>query len=588
MRDFRKRDLREKRMVSAFCRRLLPVFAMGVLVMSFSCPVSYAQDLKLVAPKRLESDAKPVAAPEELPLKEVKSSNPKRILLDRLSGLVFLRAPEKVLKGGIKMEGILADGYMPESFFEEMETFLNEPLSLEKLNEMMKKVVVYFRSQSTPVVDVYVPEQDISGGTVQIVVQEGRVGEIRAEGNEWFASDLIEKQVRVKPGDVIRGDQLAEDVNRMNKNPFRRVDLVLARGEERGETDVVLRTEDRFPLRFYGGYENTGTSDTGEDRYFTGFNWGNAFGLGHLLDYQFTSSEDYKGMNAHSLHYEIPLTYRQTLSFFGAWAESNPNIAPYDMTAESLEFSGRYMYDFSPVHDYRHNLTFGVDYKYSNSSLGFSSEPVFDKDVVILQAVLAYGGSLPDDFGTTAFSIQAVGAPGGLVKYNDTEHFNDFQEGTAADYVYFNLDIDRITLLPYDFTWNSKAHGQLANDQLLGSEQIGLGGYTSIRGFQEREANVDNGLLLINELRTPSIDLAKAVDYSKSLGNIQFLAFWDYGFGRNIYKESNETLSGYGLGVRYNYGPYVSLRLDYGLQDRGKDIDDSGDSEIHFGLVIGY
>ncbi|CAG37918.1 ShlB/FhaC/HecB family hemolysin secretion/activation protein [Desulfotalea psychrophila] len=569
-------------------QRLLQTLTTGLLLIVIGCPATYAQDLKLVAPKKLESNAKPIEVPTDVSLQEVKSSDPQRIILKRLTGLIFLRTPEKVLKNGINMEGILTDGYMPESFFKEMNVFLNEPLSLEKLNDMLKSVVVYFRSQSTPVVDVYVPEQDITGGTIQIVVREGHVGEIRVEGNEWFESEMIAKQVRAKPGDPIRGNMLAEDINKINKNPFRRVDLVLIRGEEQGKTDVVLRTEDRFPLRLYGGYENTGTGNTGYDRYFAGLNWGNAFGLGHLLDYQFTSSDNYKSMNAHSLHYELPISYRQTINFFAAYAESNPNLDPYDLEAESFELSARYILDLDPTEKYLHSVFLGVDYKFSNSNLGFSASPVFNKDVEILQVIAGYNGSLPDGLGMTAFNLQAVVSPGNLLRYNTDEYFNNYQEGASADYLYCNLDIDRLTTLPFGFALSNKAHGQLANGQLLGSEQIGLGGYSTIRGFPEREVNIDSGLLLRNEILTPSLSLADFMNYQKDLGMLQLLAFWDYGFGRNDYIDRNETLSGYGLGLRYNFGSNISLHLDYGIQDCGKDIALGANSRLHLGLVIAY
>ncbi|CAG36251.1 ShlB/FhaC/HecB family hemolysin secretion/activation protein [Desulfotalea psychrophila] len=244
--------------------------------------------------------------------------------------------------------------------------------------------------------------------------------------------------------------------------------------------------------------------------------------------------------------------------------------------------------DLDSVNKYLHSVFLGVDYKYSNSNLGFALLPVFNKDVEILQGIVGYNGSLPDHLGMTAFNFQTVLSPGGLLRYNTDYYFNSFQEGASADYLYCNLDIDRLTALPYGFTLSNKAHGQLANGQLLGSEQIGLGGYSTVRGFPEREVNIDSGVLLRNELRTPTIALAELVDYSKSLGDLQLLAFWDYGSGRNDYEGENQTLSGYGLGLRYNFGSYVSLRLDYGFQGSGRDIYKNEDSQLHVGLVIGY
>lgn len=569
-----------------FYHRIISGMAV-LLLLLVVCPSVYSQDLERIAPKTLQEQVPPAKVPE-LPVSQVLSSSPKRVLLEKLSGLIFLRAPEKVLKGGVRLEGILVDGYLPESFFKEMEAFLNQPLTLEDLNVILNKVVLYFRTQSTPVVDAYIPEQDITGGTVQVVVVEGRVGSIRAEGNRWFDSANIEKQVRTRPGEVIRGNALAEDVNWLNKNPFRHVDLVLARGEEKGQTDVILRTEDRFPLRVYGGYENSGNELTGRDRYLAGFNWGNAFGLGHLLDYQFTASETASRMQGHSLRYEIPLAWHDTLQFSAAYAESNPDLAPFDLNAESWQLSGRYVMDLPPVGLFRHELSLGVEYKFSNSNLEFSSEPVFDKKTEILQALLGYGGSMPDDWGRTAVHMQLVDSPGNILGHNDDAAFDDYQQGASAQYLYYTLDVDRLTALPRGFSWNVKAHLQLAEGPLLGSEQLGLGGYSSVRGFDERVVNGDQGYLLVNEIRTPSYDLSSMLNLPIKTGSLQFLGFWDYGLVRNRNDSADSILSSIGVGGRYGFGSKVSLRFDYGWQQTGRDLDSRVDSLGHVGLVIGY
>ncbi len=575
-------------MLTFFYQRLLPVIISLSLLVSTSSVV-FAQDLSRIAPKKIEKEVEPAQMPEGPPVKEVKSSSPKKVILPELSGLIVLRAPEKVIKGGIQMEGILVDGYMHQSFFKEMETFLGEPLTLEILNTMLQRVVTYFRSQSTPVVDVYVPEQNITKGTIQIVVLEGRVGTIKAVGNKWFSAELLEKQIRTHPGEIIKGDQLAKDVNWINKNPFRHVDLVLSRGKQRGETDVILETKDRFPLRIYGGYENSGNEETGFDRYLLGLNWGNVFGLGHLMDYQFTTSDSYFSMNAHSFHYEMPLQRKDSIHFFGSYAKSVPEFDPnYDLDALSTELTGRYDLSLPSIKMYRHQMDLALQYKFSNSNLEFVDEPVFDKDTEILQVALGYNGSMPDDWGTTSFNFNFFYSPGDLLDDNTDEAFNQLQEGASANYTYSTLDVNRITTMPWSFTWYLTAFGQLSNGPLFGSEQLGLGGYSSVRGFREREINVDEGLLIINEIRTPNVSLSSLFGSSFPLGDLQFLGFWDIGYGSSNYDSSDYTLSSIGFGLRYRLGAYVSLRFDYGFQQQGDEIDPDDDSVGHVGLIISY
>ncbi len=75
-----------------------------------------------------------------------------------------------------------------------------------------------------------------------------------------------------------------------------------------------------------------------------------------------------------------------------------------------------------------------------------------------------------------------------------------------------------------------------------------------MRGFDEREANGDEGLLLINELRTPNYDLTSLLNLPFRAGQVQLLGFWDYGVVRNRNKGDDTVLSGIGAGGRYRFG----------------------------------
>ena len=94
------------------------------------------------------------------------------------------------------------------------------------------------------------------------------------------------------PATKSAADELTSDLNWINRNPFLQSNILMAPGGAPGTTDLMLRTQDRFPLRVYAGFENSGNQFTGDERILTGFNYGNLFGLGQQLSYQFTSGED--------------------------------------------------------------------------------------------------------------------------------------------------------------------------------------------------------------------------------------------------------------------------------------------------------
>lgn len=573
-------------------RRVLHLLPISFFV--FTCCLSNSEDLDKYSPQKMDNVSQEEIQTPLLPAEKIKSTVPKKQLIPKLKGLIFLREEKKVIPNGVAFEGIRADGYFSESFYEDMQNYLNKPLTVSSMNEMLERVVHHFREESTPVVDVFIPEQDITLGTLQVVILEGRIGEIRVEGNKWFESERIIKEIRSKPNDVIKGDQLAEDINWLNRNPFRHIDVVLARGKEKGKTDVVLRTQDRVPFRVYGGYENTGNNLTGRNRYQFGFNWGDVLGKGHILDYQLTvSDETYRFVlprtTAHSLRYEIPLMLDHTFQIIAAGSTSKPDIAPFDLESESWQLSGRYVWDLPPYDLIRHKATFGFDYKFSNSDLEFSRIPIFNKKTEVVQLMVGYSSTYPDKWGRTALSTQLFLSPGGLSKYNDNEAFENYKQDTSAEYYYGKVAIDRLTKIPYKkLVLNTKLNFQLSDSRLIGSEQIGLGGKNSVRGFEEREVNGDEGFILINELRTRSYEVSNMLGIKASVGSVQFLGFFDYGRVSNRFEDSGQSLSSLGFGLRYQYGANLSANLDVGKQLVGDDVDPDESSMLHFGLVLAF
>src|SRR5260221_14533544 len=104
----------------------------------------------------------------------------------------------------------------------------------------------------------------------------------------------------------------------MNRNHFRRTNVLFSPGMCENTSDIPLITKDRFAWRFYTGGDNTGNNFTGNARWFGGFNWGNVFGMDHTFTYQYTTSSDFHQFQAHTLNYLIPIPpWHHTVTLFG-------------------------------------------------------------------------------------------------------------------------------------------------------------------------------------------------------------------------------------------------------------------------------
>lgn len=551
------------------------VFLLGVEV---ACAQNYERD----KPKTLEPTAAPAVVPEKkLPSLDVSTET----LVKDLKAIIFVDSREKVEAFPLPGADIVTNGIpllQRAGFQQVVKPYLHGELTMKRLQQLVTDIVLWCRIQDHPVIDVIVPQQDITRGVLQLIFIEGHVGNVRVQGNNWFSSDELRDELRIKNGDEIVGSKLESDVNWMNRNPFHTSDVVFTPSKETGQTDIVLETKDRFPVRPYIGYENTGNTLTGEDRYEAGFNWGNAFFQDHQLNYQYMTSGDGKSLIANSGSYVAPLPWHHTVTVFGSISQSEATTTDFNIKGSGSQLGLRYevpLRGITAVYD--HSVTVGYDWKQSDNSLEFGSIPVNAGTTDVQQIVFGYQAKITDPYGSTAFNPQVFWSPGNFDKYQTDTAYTGSRADASSEYAYLRLDLTRTTQLPANFTLFHDFQWQITNRNLLPSEQLQFGGAQSVRGYNEWDlSGTDEGWLLRNELRLPPISFGKLGNCPVYNDQLQFLAFFDYGDTwshrgqitlNNGTAVNDATLASVGPGLRYTINQYLSLKADYGfqLQDTG-------------------
>jgi hemolysin activation/secretion protein len=557
-----------------------------------------AQDFPRVAPKEL---APPLAAPVP-PAPAPRAKEDATPLLDRLSGLVFVAKPSEVVTTGMRVKGVVIKDVPvpdPRAFDQLTAKYIGTKLTHGDLNRLVRDVIFYYRGHDRPVVDVFVPEQDIASGTVQLVVLEGRIGQVRVTGNRWLPASQISDSISLPAGGVIRSSELQDDLDWLNENPFHTTDLVYHPGQTLGATDLELQTKDRFPARFYLGYDDTGNAETGFDRYEAGVNWGDAFGLGQQLNYQYSTSGNGDSLRAHAGSYVIPLPWHNTVTFFGSYVDTKGLLPPLiGITGRSYQISGRYGVPLPTIRDgadritYKETISAGFDYKYNKDSLEFGGLPAGGTLYDIDQFVVSYNGAETDPFGQTTLDNELYLSPGSWGGNNNDSAFNQTHTGATSDYAYDTLTLERLTRLPGDWSLILRGTLQQSSANLPPSEQLEFGGYNSVRGYDQDEVNADEGYIFSTEVRTPTLSVGNLFHRPWLQDQLQLVAFWDYGSASNhdlLPGERNETsLSSVGAGVRYTLNTYLSVRFDYGYQLHSTGLDTDHGSRSDLGIVLSY
>jgi hemolysin activation/secretion protein len=545
------------------CRTLL--WVAGCLALWVGAPL-HGQTFDQVAPKQVGETPAPTPP---APLPAPPANDDSMVLLPRLAGIRLIRSADHLSEAALPAgEKVVVEG-LPWLDVAKVRAisagFLDRPLTRGGLSHLTRQLVLLCRESNHPVVEVYVPPQDVTSGVVQVVVLAARLGETFVTGNHWFPDELFTRQVRTRPGEEITGTTFLEDVDWLNQNPFRHVDLVYQKGEQPGQTDAVLRVADVRPERIYAGYEDSGNQATGLGRAFAGFNLGNLWNADNELSYQYTRSTDGDHLQADSASYLLPLPWRNTVSVFGSWARSDTlEGGVFDLAGITWQAGLRYTVLLPVLPGYSQSLVFGLDYKWSNNNLGFGGTQVFSSPASIAQALVTYSGSKSDANGSTHGSISAYFSPGGVGGFNHDSDFAVQRAGATANYGYVQASFSRLEQLPGDFTAVLTGLGQWSSARLLPSEQLGLGGEGSVRGYDERILNGDDGITAQLELRTPSRHLLGRVpDQTQALVFVDAGRDWQHDVQPG---ETEDTLVSAGPGLRVQVGSHGTIKADYGWQ----------------------
>jgi hemolysin activation/secretion protein len=552
-------------------------FAFALLACAALPGQALAQAYQRIAPQPPAAGPTPSLA---LPAPEPPLPASTAPILPALRGVVFLADQAALQPGGISPSavprGFSAAGLpllQDPVFFARIAKLLGKPVSFASLAAVQRLAQLWYIDHGHPFVDVTLPPQNIDSGVVQVVVTEYRVGAVTVAGEKWFSGPLLKRESGLRPGDSLTLNGLRVDLAVLNRNPFRTVNLVFQPGAATGTADVELRTQDRSPVHVYATFDNQGVAGLGRDEWGVGGTSGNVFGLDQLLSYQFTRG-DLNRYAAHSLSWTVPLPWRDRILVFGAYAAERPDIGPYfDETGHSGQASIRYIhdlpdFDISVVH-FSADLQLGYDYKITNNNLEFGGIKVFRSQAAVQQFPLIADISDSDRFGQTEITNQFVVSPGGLSGNNSARAFAALEPGARPDYVYDNVSLTHTSFLPAGFTLASRVFGQVADADLLYSEQLGLGGANAVRGYGTDTALGSNGVLVSQEIRAPAFSLGAPwrLPDAEQLG-----IFWDYGHVAQVTPVpdalNHADLASAGVDLHASLGRYVSLSFDIGWQLR--------------------
>jgi len=501
-----------------------------------------------------------------------------------------LKNDKKILVKKIKVEG---NTKVSNKEIEEIvKGYEGKEITISDLKIIADRITEIYWNKGYVTSFAYVPAQKVVDGVVVINVVEGKVGEIKVEGNKYYTTKFIKKYFEsVKKEKVLNNKTLERGLLLLNDLPKEDVRATLTKGKVEGTTDIILdAAELGFPYNLSIFANNYGSRYTGRTRAGFTFDLGNLTKNGDILSLTGIGNiTDLDDMKYYKIGYTLPVNGYGTkvgLSWSNMDYEVGKELAILGIEGESKIWS---LYFSHPLIRARagnltlfgslnlkdmKNYLFEKTYtsskdKYSTLEIGVNRDKLMKNQHIYFTGKVTFG--LKDLFG-------------GM---DDEEYTSSSRPGLAnGDWVKVNLDLTNLRKIGR-CQLITRLGGQWASDNLLTGEQMILGGPDSVRSHPTGEFLGDYGYFASAELRTPFLPGNSSLNKY-----VNWAFFVDHGA---VYydtplpgEDKSNIITGIGAGFRIYVPCRYHLRFDVGYPLEGDDPSDGDDIHYWVEAVVNF
>ncbi|MDD5432706.1 MAG: ShlB/FhaC/HecB family hemolysin secretion/activation protein [Candidatus Omnitrophica bacterium] len=478
--------------------------------------------------------------------------------------------------------------FKPEDFRPIYQQFINKKVNFKDIEFIIEKIKAKYKKEGYLTTTVYLPEQDIKEGRIEIRVAEGRMGHLTIEGNKWFSSELIEKYFHVKKNEILNINKLQRDALRLNRNSDLEVKTIISPGKEALASDITLKIKDKFPWHFGISSDNQGTRLTGKYRGLFSLRSTNVSGAGDSLYWSnlfnsrtFGESFSYNHpIGTYGTKFGIDFTYFD----MKLWKE----YKSFDITGNSQIYTPHINWELALKDNFESYLNLGMDFK----SIKKHTLGVITASDQLRTPFFGFNFSKTDAFGgggQTSFNPKFNFSTSSFLGASHRNHPTSSRAGTGGFFFKYEQSISRIQKLPFGSYCLLRSQFQIPSHTLPSVEQFQLGGANSVRGYPEGDYLADIGGNLNFDWVFPNYLIPKdwKLKYSDLplQRQIEPVVFIDMGGGQLKKVIPGEKykrfLVGVGGGLRIHLLNTLFARLEWARRIGDRPTSSSGPSTFH-------
>ncbi|AWH89931.1 ShlB/FhaC/HecB family hemolysin secretion/activation protein [Limnobaculum parvum] len=423
-----------------------------------------------------------------------------------------------------------------------VQPYINQCIGISQISQLVEAVSEWYISRGYITSRAFLTEQDLSSGTLNIWVLEGKLENVLLEGESTTAISMAFPGLEGKIFNLRDIEQGMEQINRLRTVP---VQIEILPGSTQGLSVVNLAATPEFPLDVTLGFDNSGQKSTGTGQMNASITGNNLLRIADKWFVSGAKSSDLSNSHdAQSLQASLSVPYGYALFDYSySWSDYLSGIDNRGYVWRSRGDSQTHRLNSSWTlyrdGDIKTALSFGVTHRINRNYLNEVLLESSSRKLSSFTIGVNHGQKLWGGFATLN-PAYSQGVP--WLGAEDDE--GKLAGAPKAEFAKWSVSGSYYLPLTERVTWLSSLYGQWTPDRLYGSERLTLGGESSVRGFKEQYLAGDNGGYLRNELNT-------ALFTMPVMGQVSLVTAVDGGYLQHdsLDKYASGTLWGAAVGV---------------------------------------
>ena len=419
-------------------------------------------------------------------------------------------------------------------------------LALKEINEAVGKMNHELMQRGFSTSRVVIPEQNLSEGTLRLVLQIGRIHAVRfAEGSDTLYTYNL---FPFRAGDVLNVRDIEQGLEQAKRLPSQDITVKLLPAQEPQMTDLVLTV--MRSKNVYGtiSLDDSGLKDTGKLQLYGNVGIDQLFQRNDILRVGMNldgAQDGYaKGTRGHNVSYTIPYgAHTFTFSYQRSKYHQTVESRPYDFISAGDTNISTVSWDYVLHRSSSMKTSMDIRLKKRNSHSFINDVELPIQAMHQTSLEVGYAERLYIDRDTLYFRIAHRFGLGWL----GAQEEKTYPDAPKTRYRLWLFDMDYIH--PFTFghrpaTFTTSLHGQwtMNEQRLYGVDMISMGGRYTVRGFDgETTLMGTNGWYLRNEFATKFPKQQAELYLGLDVGAV-------YGYGADLY--NGHAIAGAAIGLR--------------------------------------